>query len=327
MKKEVLLAIVVGGLFGVLVAFGVWRANTALTTSTEEPVGHNQETSEQVDQTREFALVSPTNNQVLTEAGTSIEGIATAGSYVLAVSDENSALGVSQQDGTFMLEFELKSGTNDITVYSFEPDGTQASEELFVIFSSAFSSGTSVSERLEASANPPLALTGVVTDITDTTIELRSDDGTLEQVSINGETSYVNVQDAPEEVEFSDVAIGDFVIAMGFLNGSEVLDATRVLVDTPTGEETDKAVIRGTVTAFSSTKFLVKTKDEGEVSIDATGGRAKGFLAAKDGKITAAQIGTIKEGDILIVIGNMEDELLAETIYILPAPKAEEPSI
>ena len=340
MRKEVIAAVIVGGLLGVFVAFGVWRANTVLTT---EPVENTEDEpteaeSEAIDKdTAELALSSPDNNQVVTDSAIEVTGITTPDSPVLVIGEDADAFAISNSDGSFTIPFELTAGTNQIEVFAFD-NGQEKRGQRMVIFSSQFAETEAAEdpeeraeERVEQSSNPPVAELGTVTDITDTTVEMRTEEGALKQLSIDEETTYVNVIGDTEEVAASDLAIGDYVIAMGFNDDTDVLSARRILIDTPTSADIDRLAAYGDVTAFSASEFLIDNGAIGvEWSIDATGDDVTTYQVAADGELASVQISTIDEGDIVIISGQAEDELLARSIYILFTPEeqeVEEPNI
>jgi hypothetical protein len=61
------------------------------------------------------------------------------------------------------------------------------------------------------------------------TIHVRNLHEDIEQTSVDDKTTYAN-DVTSKEISFSDIAIGDFVVAMGTKNGNQVLSAGRVLV-------------------------------------------------------------------------------------------------
>jgi len=68
----------------------------------------------------------------------------------------------------------------------------------------------------------------------------------IKLASISGQTEYVR-NPGSKSVEVEDVAIGDFVIAMGYVNGSEVLEARRVLLYSSAPEEVGKSSAFGNI--------------------------------------------------------------------------------
>ena len=78
MRKEVLFAVIAGAIFGLVLAFGIWRANTALEPEVEpETTAESQEEIAPVSEAPEFdiALAKPNNYDVITESPTMVSGV------------------------------------------------------------------------------------------------------------------------------------------------------------------------------------------------------------------------------------------------------------
>src|SRR5690606_23601010 len=118
-----------------------------------------------------------------------------------------------------------------------------------------------------------------------------------------------------DEIEFSDIAIGDYIAALGTLN-SNVMSVSRILVTTAP-DESEITSVSGTIETLSSSEFLVKSHETGEsVPIDATKG-AKTY-SAKEDEISSSRLSTADEGDEIIIIGEMHSqELVADTLILL----------
>lgn len=90
-----------------------------------------------------------------------------------------------------------------------------------------------VQQKVEEVLNKPKARLGTITDITELTIQMKTLEGEIQQVSFTTEkTTFVKVNEKSETIDYSEVAIGDFIIAMGYFNGNNVLEAERILVTT-----------------------------------------------------------------------------------------------
>ena len=119
-----------------------------------------------------------------------------------------------------------------------------------------------VQEKIEQVKNKPKAQMGIVTDIAERTFQLESLSDEIEQVSYSEEnTGFINMVNKKEVVSHSDVAIGDFIIAMGTANGSGVIEAKRILI-TKKLTPTNRKSILGAVVGIEGKEVTIKSQDK-----------------------------------------------------------------
>jgi len=145
---------------------------------------------------------------------------------------------------------------------------------------------------------------GTITDIAEKTIQLKTDSGAIEQVS---------AEDLPAGkagVKLTDIAIGDYIIAMGYRNGNHVLNAKRILITQPTPVPQIK-IIYGKVKSISKKEIMVNENDKAAVAT----------TTKLSNKKTKAE-------DTVIVVGTtIKDIFTARTIFLVestvpsPTPK------
>jgi len=135
MRKEILFAILAGITFGLIIAFGVWRANIALrpegANTTEEGTA-----SEIVPADFGITIAKPENYQVITSSSTVLTGI-TKPNVLLVTSTENEDYVVKANgDGEFEVEIDVVGGINEVILTAFDTDGAETEERLTLIYSS-----------------------------------------------------------------------------------------------------------------------------------------------------------------------------------------------
>jgi hypothetical protein len=175
-----------------------------------------------------------------------------------------------------------------------------------------------VQQKVEEARTVPFSYIGTVTDIAEETIQinkhvfdgLTETNGQIQQISINEEaTTFVKIAKTTTTVNFSDVAIGDFIIAMGYKNGNDVLEAQRILITTPLEVTTRKALF-GEPSDISSRSLTLKTQD--------------GDWSVEFGKTwVGPDLDEIGENDKVIVIGNTEDKTLEARFLEIISPTEE----
>lgn len=278
MRKEVVFAIFFGAAFGLVIAFGVWRLNSSLS---ERGQASKVEATAAPTPSSSFGLTisKPVDFQVFREAGIKVEGVTKSGSWIVASGMNSDTIMKSDNDGGFSSDVDLFPGLNQVVITGIEENSGKTEKTLSLVYSSQFPSADGstskeasdsasvdekVKEKINETENPPTSYLGTVTDIAETTIHLKNTTDELKQVSTESSTTYSN-ENTKKEIKFSDVAIGDFIIAMGYKNGNQVLHAKRIVVSKkPTKPE--QLVSVGTVKTIKN-KLLTLASKDGDIEL------------------------------------------------------------
>lgn len=306
MRKEQLIAIVLGSLLGVTAAFALWKLPRQNSVNKNEAAGQIQQNqSGSALSSTSFSIVSPAQNAVARQDSAEIKGFANSGSTIVSIAD-GTTMAKADSSGQFVIAASLLPGINKVKLWSFENGIEPKLLELTLIHS------TQVEESLSEGA---FAVIGAITDIASDTLQVRTEGGEIEQLSISDDTTYGSVTGTAKEIEFTDLAIGDFVAALGVKDGN-VMEIKRVLVSTQK-ESDDPGIIAGNIKTLSSKEFIVQKFGAGdEVSIDAKGGTKT--YSSKEEEIVSTKLLNANEGDPIVVIGeHKDDELVASTIILL----------
>ena len=250
MRKEVIWAAAIGIAFGLVIAFGAWRINSKI-----KPIQKIATSTPRPEPTSEFKITldKPENDDVITEDFVRAAGITKPLSWIVVSGEDGDHITKSQTNGTFEQDVSLIPGINQIKISAFDEVGNPSFEKVLVVFSSAFQTKTlsstpsseiatsdasirqKVQQKVEAALNKPKAYIGVVTDIAESTIQIKTTKGEIKQISINSEDISVikSSGTTSKSVKISDIAIGDFIAAMGYVNTSSVLMAQRILITSP----------------------------------------------------------------------------------------------
>lgn len=278
MKKELLWVGIIGITFGLIIGFGVWRIKSALPSKEQaKPTSTPLAKSGQL----KIAIDKPENFSVSTDSPITVSGITKTLTWVVVSTGNKDYLVKSQADGSFSVDVEIDSGINFIKTISVE--GSESiQQKVLVIYSPSFQtmapSASPKADSSESSAdaeikkavalklsqveNSPKAYIGTVTDIADSTIQIKSMDSQIQQIETGKyEVGVVNTKGSVNKnVKVSDIAIGDFIVAMGYVDGNDVLDVTRILVANVPAE-TQISVSTKKVSKVS-TKSLTLESDE-----------------------------------------------------------------
>lgn len=322
MQKEVFIAIFFGSILGIMVAFGVWRANSALKNGNEQKRAQNtQEVTNKSEGNNNFELSiqKPQDRYAFGQDLTDITGITKSGAYVAISSERNDDI-ILTNGGEFEYEIGLDGGINDIFIFAFD-DKEIVSDSLLLLYSSSLDIGDTqndsaedlIEKRKNAAANPFISLLGTITDITENSMQIQTEKG-IKQISLAENTTYANIIDSAKEVEFSDLAIGDNVIAIGRINDDEILNAERILVSSKYTQASRKAVL-GSVKEISRSNLIIS--DGFENSFELNLASSTDYYTKEEDLIKKiARTEITEDGLVFVVYSDAEGELNARSVFL-----------
>lgn len=190
-----------------------------------------------------------------------------------------------------------------------------------------------VREKLEeVQKGQKRAFVGEIKKISNSTLILTALQGE-KQVTVSEETTIIDKD--RKEIELDALEVGDYLIAMGYLEETDLLNAIRIVVTTKPKVST-REVAFGEVTDISAEEKIltVKNQKKGTIyTVEATG--TTKITKKIEGKVQEAKFADINEGDRLVAIGkateNEETIISAKIIHVIPGQaigltEEEEPS-
>lgn len=138
MRKEVLVAVVIGAVLGLAIAFGIWRANQAF--SPKEKIATETETPAPQEEVAEGQLViaQPQTGALVSQDKITVKGSAQPGSTIVILTNSGEAITTAGLSGNFEQEVELSGGANEITVVAYDKDGNESRKTVTVVYSTEF---------------------------------------------------------------------------------------------------------------------------------------------------------------------------------------------
>lgn len=138
MRKEVILAILLGSLLGLAIAFGVWRANLALSpqlpkTTTSSPAPNKGE-----EVISNLIVTQPEDNELVKTEKITVAGKTTPKLTVVITTPVDEVVVEADQSGNFSADVKLESGANTILVTTVDEGGQTQEQELTVTYSTEF---------------------------------------------------------------------------------------------------------------------------------------------------------------------------------------------
>lgn len=333
MRKELIWVILIGVTFGLVIAFGVWRVNSSL--KSRDSVSTQIPTPKVKASEFKITLDKPQNNDVVTTDSITISGITKSLVWITISSENSDYIIQANENGIFQQDVDLIPGVNQIKLTALDSNGNESVEKVLIIYSSSFqeknlppptnASGSAeatirekVEEKVSQVTNRPKAYLGIVTDISDSTIQIKTTLGEINQIAIADENiTAVNTKGTTNKViKLNDVAIGDFVVAMGYINSNTVLAAQRILVIDPITEPKIQLVY-GRVTEINKSIIKVDTIN-GEAGSTLNPDSKTNVMAYNNGKLTATKTASIGEGDTVISVSvTNSDSPSVRSVFII----------
>lgn len=192
-----------------------------------------------------------------------------------------------------------------------------------------------VRQTIQNLSHKAKAVIGTLDQISDSTLQIKNPQGKLSQVATQNDTSYSKVSGSKKtDIKFTDLAIGDFIAALGYRNGNDILSAKRVIVFDKEPQNSNRA-FWASVDNNSKGVIRVALKNDDSWTVETT--KKIQVLTKTEGKIIQdGKIDDLIGGDRIIAIGQISDKkdktLMASKIVILsslgskptnsPTPKA-----
>ncbi len=341
MKKELFFAISAGLILGLIIAFGIWRVNKTIT-----PSENNQTQTSEATSTPNIGfsitIANVEDSEVVTENPFKVTGITKPGTKIAISAEEKDYILNPEKDGSFEKEISLNAGLNEIIIKAFDLNGDSAEVKLKLIYSSEFakymktseeekvatdeadSVRLKVEEKLANALKNPRAYIGTITDISKSTYQIKNQKGEIEQLSFAEDTTFAKVSKTTKTITSDDVAIGDSIIAMGFKNGNEVLEAKRIIV-TELSEDTTRNINLVKITKLAKTIITttyLNNQEELIVSVDSN----TDYVLLKDSKVSSLKLLNLEEDQIIYIFGSLVDkDFETRTVYLIEETETPSP--
>lgn len=138
MQKEVILAILVGFIIGLLITFGIWKANQAIiSTSSISPQPNQTENPTPELSKTKLDISSPVSDFLTKESNVVIKGTYRPNAEMVIISEKDQKTFKSDNEGNFEVEVNLILGENQIQVYGFTKEGEEDKQVINVVYSTA----------------------------------------------------------------------------------------------------------------------------------------------------------------------------------------------
>jgi hypothetical protein len=137
MRKEVIIAIVLGLLLGFVITFGVYRTQKFFRQPRSNPdqsdLLRTPITAPASDEPQELAIINPTNGLITDQTTIVVTGTTTPNVPIVVLANSSEYVTNSDGTGAFSVEVPLKQGSTILTTYVLREDGSSLKDERTVI--------------------------------------------------------------------------------------------------------------------------------------------------------------------------------------------------
>jgi len=150
MKKEMIIAIVIGFLLGLVITFGVYRLRVAKTRHNTPAVPSPSVSASPVVDSL-ISIHNPEEGTIQEEKSLTVTGGTIPDSYVVLFVNNTEYIRQSDESGNFSFDVELAEGSNLLTVTVLTDDGQVITKERTVIVTNVYNAPPTESATPSAS--------------------------------------------------------------------------------------------------------------------------------------------------------------------------------
>ena len=135
MKKEIIISVLVGLIFGLIIVYGVYTARSSLTQPTATQTTLTTSPSPNATAAQSQLVVHSPEDEIITDQSDLIvAGSTQAQTYLVVFVNEQAQIIEPDEAGYFSTEVELELGSNIIQVHAINEDSESLVEERTVIY-------------------------------------------------------------------------------------------------------------------------------------------------------------------------------------------------
>lgn len=140
MRKEFLAAVIIGFIIGLIIVFGVYTANRAVSQKKQmalpSPVSSILPSPSPVSLV-DLQIIEPQNNIVVNKSKINLSGRTASFAFVAVMAEDFEEIFQADKEGLFSLEVPLTSGANEIKIVSWQNEEEKQEKTLMIVYSTA----------------------------------------------------------------------------------------------------------------------------------------------------------------------------------------------
>lgn len=140
MKKEILFAICLGFMVGLIITFIIYKTRFSFISQpiiSPAPDGTSEISPAPATTTQSLSIISPLDESIIGEGKVAVNGVTSPSSWVTILTEKGEKVIQADKKGSFETEILLISGENEIEFRSIAENGEETSKVITVVYSTA----------------------------------------------------------------------------------------------------------------------------------------------------------------------------------------------
>jgi hypothetical protein len=155
MKKEVIIAVLIGLSLGLIVTYGIYTARrTFMTNNSTKSLPSPTPPSTPSPNNSSLSVISPEDETLQFSKEVKVTGTTRSGSLIVIFVNEKNVVTRADQSGNFSIQTTLDEGSNVITTRAIDEDGKSVEDQRVVIFSTTSLDDPVASSSAKVSPSP-----------------------------------------------------------------------------------------------------------------------------------------------------------------------------
>ena len=134
MRKEAIIAVILGLFLGLIFTIGIYTANQAVKDKKTEQTIETTQASPSPSPAIGLQLTEPENNIVVNTSKVKISGCASSNAVIAAYSEDEEVFSQADENGNFSFEFPLSAGSNKIIVTGVDEEENQQTARITIVY-------------------------------------------------------------------------------------------------------------------------------------------------------------------------------------------------
>lgn len=134
MKKEIIIAILLGLTVGLFITYTLYRSRNVVDDDQTKKIEELLEPTPEAETLSNLVIHSPEDESIIGEDTLTVAGDTDPENFVAILVNENEYLTTADETGAFSVSVDLEAGSNIISVHSIDEDGKTTVDERTVVF-------------------------------------------------------------------------------------------------------------------------------------------------------------------------------------------------
>ncbi len=154
MSKEIFLAILLGLGVGLLVTYGVYRIQSTDTSEQSALLEESPTPSVSPDTLSKLVIHQPDDELLTDQAETLVSGSSDPDSFIAITAGDEEFITTADSSGNFSVTIPLEEGSNIISIFSIDEDGSTVNQERTVVYTTqALNDSAQTTEEVDDATN------------------------------------------------------------------------------------------------------------------------------------------------------------------------------